>query len=334
VAVLALLTGLPATDGLAAEDPLEGFYVAPSLQISPELPDVRPGIPVELTARLSHPVLTDTPVHFQLRGLDNRMKFGHRKAPPPERPECTVPARELTCTITLVRQESDALFVRGWLGGDSAFPPDTREGRLSSLRPFLHPDADCRLEDGEPLDDRCRGGLNSQVQPGAPEPDTTDVVLVGWTGTAAAFVDCDDPGADGDTELEVRPMDQRTVTYLCVLTSRVTGEPIVGAHVAGEVMGGPFDDERNGRFRSDYGPYPYHNEDRRLCTTTAPAGHCSFELTVPGNGPGDMMLCLWSDGDNDGRYGEGDDDGGGCAHEIHNEADGNDGADTVIIRLE
>jgi hypothetical protein len=233
-----------------------------------------------------------------------------------------------------MRQVSTALIVRGWLGGDSALPPDTREGRLSSLRPFLHPGADCRIEDGEPLDDRCRGGLNSQVEPGGPEPDTTDVVLVGWTGTAAAFVDCDDTGTDADTELEARPSDQRTVTYVCLLTNRTTGEPIVGAHLAGEVMGGPFDDERNGPYRSDYGAYPYHHEDRRLCTTSAPAGHCSFQLTVPGSGPGDMMLCLWSDGDNDGRYGDTDDDGAGCADEIHNEPDGNDGFDTVIIRLE
>lgn len=90
-------------------------------------------------------------------------------------------------------------------------------------------------------------------------------------------VDCDDTGDDGQTEIEVRPTDQRTVTYRCSVRNRATGEPIVGAHLAGEVMGGPFDDERNGPFRSDYGPYPYHHEDRRLCTTTAPQGHCNVE---------------------------------------------------------
>ena len=334
MAVLVLLTGLLATDGLAAEDPLEDFYVAPSLQISPELSDVRPGVPVELTARLSHTVLTDTPVHFQLQGLANRVKYGRRKAAPSERPECMVPAGELACAITLVRHEGTALIVRGWLGGQPS-PPDTREGRLSSLNLFLHPGADCRLEDGEPVDDKCRGGLNSQVEPGAPEPDNTDVVLVGWSGTAAAFVDCDDTGADGNTELESRPLDQRTVTYVCTLINRVTGEPVVGAHLAGEVMGGPFDDERNGAFHSDYGSYPDHHEDRRLCTTSAPGGHCSFSITVPGDGPGDMTLCFWSDGDTDGFYGKDDNDGGGCASEAFDEQpDGNDGSDTVIIRLE
>ncbi|MDQ3945666.1 MAG: hypothetical protein M3357_11035 [Actinomycetota bacterium] len=330
-----LLTGLLAADGVAAEDPLEGFYVAPSLQISPELADVRPGVPVELTARLSHPVMVDTPVHFQLESIASRAKYGRRKAPPAERPECMIPAGDLTCAITVVRHQGAALIIRGWLGGDQPSPPDTREGRLASLNLFFHPGADCRLEDGEPVDDSCRGGLNSHVEPGAPEPDGTDVVLVGWTGTAAAFVDCDDPGTDGDTEVEVRPPDQRTVTYVCALTNRVTGQPIVGAHLAGEVMGGRFDDERNGAFRSDYGAYPYHHEDRRLCTTSAPSGHCSFDLTVPGDSPGKMTLCLWSDGDNDGLYGPDDDDGGGCADEAFDEQpEANDGFDTVVIRLE
>ncbi|MGH9002054.1 MAG: hypothetical protein ACRDYV_02885, partial [Acidimicrobiia bacterium] len=167
------------------------------------------------------------------------------------------------------------------------------------------------------------------------EPDTTDVVLVGWTGTGAAFVDCDDPGADGDTEVEVRPVNQRTVTYTCTLTNRATGQPIVGARLAAEVMGGPFDDERNGAFRSDYGTYPYHHPDRQLCSTTAPGGRCSFEMNVPGDGPGEMVLCLWADGDNDGYFGPDDNDGGGCDSEAFDEQpEANDGNDTVVIRLE
>jgi hypothetical protein len=334
VAVLVLLTGLLAGDGVAAEDPTEGFFVAPSLQISPELPDVRPGVPVELTARLSHPVLTDTAVHFHLRALSGRVMY-RRPAPPLEQPECTVPARELTCAITLVRHVPTALIVRGWLGGQPE-GPDTREGRLSSLNLFFHPGADCRLEDGEPLDDKCRGGLNSQVERGRPEPDNTDVVLVGWSGTAAAFVDCDDPGTDGDTEIERRPADQRTVTFTCTLTNRVTGDPVVGGHLAGKVTGGPFDHDPNGQFHSDYGPYPYHPEERRLCTTTAPGGHCTFDLTVPGNGAGDMPVCFWSDGDTDAYYGgEDENDGGGCPSEpFDEEPDDGDGSDSVIIRLE
>ncbi len=334
VAVLLLFTGLLAGDGMAAEDPLEDFYVAPSLQISPELPEVRPSIPVELTARLSHTVLTDTLVLFRLEPISSRVRYGRRMGPPPEKPQCTVPAGMLTCSVTIVRHQGAALIIRGWMGGETGFPPDNREGRLSSLNLFLHPGADCRLEDGEPVDDKCRGGLNSHVEPGAPEPDTTDVILAGWTGTAAAFVDCDDTGSDGDTEVESRPMDQRRVTYVCTLTNRITGEPIVGARLAAEVMGGPFDDERGGAFRSDYGTYPYHHEDRRLCITSAPGGHCSFDLTVPGDGPGDMVLCLWADGDNDGYYGKDDEDGGGCANEPFDEQpEGNDGNDTVVIRL-
>ena len=336
VVALVLVTGLLAGDGVAAEDPLEGFYVLPSLQVSPELPEVRPGIPVDLTARLSHAVLSETPVHFKLFTLASRDLVGRRKAPPPEPVDCVIPAGMLTCTVTLIRHEGAALIVRGWLGGENGLPPDTSEGRLSSLNLFFHPGADCRLEDGEPIDDTCRGGLNSHVQPGElAEPDTTDVVLVGWTGTAAAFVDCDDTGTDGDTELEVRPVDQRTVSYVCTLTNRVTGEPIVGGRLAAEVMGGPFDEERGGAFRSDYGTYPYHHDDRRLCTTTAPSGHCSFDLTVPGEGAGKMTLCLWADGDNDGFYGEDDEDGGGCADETFDEQpEANDGSDTVVIRLQ
>ena len=336
IAALVLLMAPMASEGVAADGPQDEFFVVPSLQISPELPDVRPGVPVDLTARLSHTVLNDTPVHFKLSTLASRDRVGRRKAaPPPETPECVVPAGTLTCTITLVRHEGAALLVRGWLGG-TPVPPDTREGRLSSLNLFVHPGADCRLEDGEPLDDKCRGGLNSQVQPGElAEPDTTDVVLVGWTGTAAAFVDCDDTGSDGNTEVEVRPVDQRTVTYVCTLTNRITGEPIIGGRLAGEVMGGPFDDDSNGAARSDYGTYPYHPENRRLCTTTAPEGHCSFDLTVPEGGPGEMVLCLWADGDNDGFYSEDDNDGGGCADEPYDEEpEANDGSDTVVIRLQ
>jgi hypothetical protein len=337
VAVLVLLAGMLAGDGVAAEDPLEGFYVAPSLQISPELPDVRPGTPVKLTARLSHTVLSDVPVKFRLESIANRVKYGRRKAPPAERPECLIPAGMLTCSVIIVRHEGAALIVRGWLGGEEyGFPPDIREGRLSSLNLFLHPGADCRIEDGEPVDDKCRGGLNSHVEPGeANEPDTTDVVLVGWTGTAAAFVDCDDQGTDGDTEVETRPPDQRKVTYVCTLINQATGEPVIGARLAAEVMGGPFDDERNGAFRSDYGTYPYHNEDRRLCTTSAPEGHCTFDITVPGDAAGDMLLCLWSDGDNDGYYGADENDGGGCAAEaVEEQPEANDGSDTVLIRLQ
>ena len=336
VAVLVLLVGMLAGDGAGAQEPLEGFYVAPSLQISPELPDVRPGTPVELTARLSHTVLTDVPVHFRLESIANRVKYGRRKEPPAETPQCLIPSGELTCTVTIVRHETMALIVRGWLGGEEfGFPPDVAEGRLSSLNLFVHPGADCRLEDGEPVDDKCRGGLNSHVEPGENnEPDRTDVVLVGWTGTAAAFVDCDDRGADGNTEVEERPADQRTVSYLCTLTNQVTGKPIIGARLAAEVMGGPFDDERGGAFHSDYGTYPYHHEDRRLCTTSAPEGHCSFDLTVPGQAAGDMVLCMWSDGDNDGFFGPDENDGGGCAEEpVDEQPESNDGTDSVLIRL-
>ena len=334
VVVLLLLTGLLAADGLAAEGPLEGFYVAPSLQVSPELPDVRPGVPIELTAQLSHTVLTDTPVHFRLQGLSSRAKYGRRAAAPLEKPECTIPAGQLTCSITLVRHEPTALIVRGWLG-DQPEGPDTREGRLSSVNLFVHPAADCRLEDGEPFDDKCRGGLNSQLQPGRPEPDNTDVVLVGWSGTAAGFVDCDDPGTDGNTEMERRPVTQRTVTYMCTVINQITGEPVVGAHLAGEVMGGPFDEEPNGPAHSDYGSYPYHSEARRLCTTTAPEGHCSFDLKVPGDGAGRMLVCFWSDGDTDAYYGEDDNDGGGCATEEFDEVpDDDDSSDTVLIVME
>ncbi len=336
VAVLALVGGMLAGDGVVAKEPLDGFYVAPSLQISPELSDVRPGVPVELTARLSHTALTDVPVHFRLEAIANRVKYGRRAEAPAETPKCLVPAGELTCTVTLVRHQSAALIVRGWLGGEEfGFPADAREGRLSSLNVFLHPGADCRVEDGEPIDDKCRGGLNSHVEPGeANEPDTTDVVLVGWTGTAAAFVDCDDPGADGDTEIEDRPLDQRTVTYVCTLTNQITGEPVIGGRLAGEVMGGPFDDERNGAFRSDYGTYPYAHEDRQLCTTSAPEGHCRFDLTVPGQTAGEMLMCLWADGDNDGYFGTDENDGGGCADEpVGEQPESNDGSDAVLIRL-
>ncbi|MGH9039286.1 MAG: hypothetical protein ACRDZ3_03560 [Acidimicrobiia bacterium] len=335
IGAVVLLSGLLTGDGMAAEDPLEGFYVAPSLQISPELPDVRPSVPIELTARLSHTAFSDIPVHFQLQSLSTRVRPGRPRVPAKEQPGCTIPAGELTCAITLVRHDSEALIVRGWLGGEPSFPPDTEEGRLSSLNLFVHPGADCRVEDGEPFDDKCRGGLNSQVQPGNPEPDTTDVILAGWTGTGAAFVDCDDTGTDGDTELEVRPLDQRTVSYLCTLTNRATGKPIVGGHIAGEVMGGPFDQEFKGEYHSDYGTYPYHPEEKRLCTTTAPGGHCRFDLTVPTEGPGEMVLCLWANGDNDGYYSADDEDGGGCANEKYDELpEANDGADTVLIRLQ
>jgi hypothetical protein len=337
LAVLVLLAGMLAGADVVAQEPLEGVYVAPSLQISPELPDVRPGTPVELTARLSHTVLTDVPVKFRLENISSRVRYGRHKEPPAETPECLIPAGEFTCSVTIVRHEGAALIVRGWLGGEEyGFPPDTREGRLSSLNLFLHPRADCRIEDGEPVDDKCRGGLNSHVEPGeVNEPDTTDVVLVGWTGTAAAFVDCDDQGTDGDTEVETRPVDQRKVTYVCTLINQVTGKPVIGARLAAEVLGGPFDDERGGAFRSDYGTYPYHHEDRRLCTTSAPEGHCTFDITVPGDTAGDMLLCLWSDGDNDGYYGPDENDGGGCAEEtVEEQPEANDGNDTVLIRLQ
>jgi hypothetical protein len=62
---------------------------------------------------------------------------------------------------------------------------------------------------------------------------------------------------------------------------------------------------------------------------------CSFDITVPGDGPGDMPLCFWSDGDTDGYFGEADNDGGGCASETFDEQpDDNDGTDSVVIRLE
>lgn len=329
--VLALLAGLlPA--GPAAAGPADGFSVSPSLQVSPELALVRSGAEVELTARLSHTVVTELAVHFEVHWVAPRVRRGQRPPPPPTL-QCIIPPATLSCSVAVNSQQESGVLIRAWLGGEPVVPPDLNEGRLASLAQFFQPQADCRLEDGEPIDDTCRGGLNSFVEPGAAEPDATDVVLVGWTGAADAFVDCDDPGLDGQTEVEVRPPTERTVTYLCEARNRVTGEPIFGANMAGEIMGGPFDDERGGPHRSDYGNYPYHTPERRLCQTTAPEGHCSFEFTVPGTGPGQVLLCLWSNGDNDEFFGDDEVDGGGCRDEPIEEAEGNDGTDAVLIDL-
>jgi hypothetical protein len=332
IAALALLAALlPA--GAATADPTDGQrpLVYSTLQVSPELALVRPGVAVELTARISHTVPVEMPVRFEVHSIDPRVRFGQRLSP--EALECVIAPLALSCSVTVNSQQQKGAFVRAWLTGPGAVPYDAKEGRLASLAEFFHPRADCRLEDGEPVDDKCRGGLNSHVEPGAAEPDSTDVVVVGWSGAADALVDCDDPGADGDTDVEVRPASERTVTYLCTVRNRVTGEPVVGANLAGEVMGGPFDDERHGPRRSDYGLHPYHEADRRLCITTAPQGHCRFDLTVPGSGPGQLPLCLWSDGDNDGVFGDHEVDGGGCHHEPVDEPESNDGTDAVLIDL-
>lgn len=313
----------------AAEDELP-VTVFPSLQVSPELPEVRPGVPVELTGTLSHPVTQPLAVRFAFEPVGLRAHHGKVPEPPPMR-ECAVDPGTVSCSVEVTSHEAVAMVVRAWVAGDGAEPPDVREGRLASLAPYPHPAADCRREDGAPVDDSCRGGLNSHPQPGRAEPDSTDVVLVGWTGVAAALVDCDDPGPAGETEHETIPADgDRTVGYLCSVHNRYTGEPIVGAYLGGEIMGGPFNPERGGPYAADYGDY---RDERNLCRTTAPEGHCTFDFVVPGKGPGVVHLCLWSDGDHDGYFGPDEMDGGDCAREAAEEPEGNDGTDTVVIEL-
>lgn len=316
-----------AAAGSADEAPVTVF---PSLQVSPELPEVRPGVAVELTGRLSHPVTHPLAIRFEFQPVFVRGNYGRPPPPPPTR-DCAITAGTLLCSVSITSQEAVVMVVRAWVHGEGAAPPDTTEGRLASLAPYPHPAADCRREDGAPVDDSCRGGLDSHVEPGRPEPDSTDVVLVGWTGVAAALVDCDDPGPAGETEYEALPAGgDRTVSYLCTVRNRHTGDPIIGAYLGGEIMGGPFDAERGGRFASDYGDY---RDERNLCRTTAPRGHCTFDFIVPGEGPGVANLCLWSDGDHDGFFGEDEVDGGDCVKEAPEEPEGNDGTDVVVIEL-
>ncbi len=327
-AVLLLIAGL-APSAQAQESP-ERVVIAPTLQVSPELAEARPGVPVRLTANLSHALITEMPVSFEVRTVGLRTHYPARPLPV-EVAQCIVPVRMLTCSVTLTSQRPRVVVARAWLDDEGAMAADRDEGRLSSLALYPDPDADCRLEDGEPFDDKCRGGLNSQVQPGAAEPDGTDVVLVGWTGVAAAFVDCDDDSPDGDTEFEVRSPQDRTVSYLCTVHNRQTGEPVIGANIGGEILGGPFDPEVGGETHADFGRYD--DQRRRSCSTTAPAGQCRFDLRIEGSGPGQVVLCLWSDGDNDGYFGADEIDGGDCAAEPVDDVEGTDGTDVMQVDL-
>lgn len=331
VLLAALLPATASAEVAPAERSPERAVISPSLQVSPELSEVRPNVPVTLTAHLSHPVITEVPVHFEAHTFGQRIHFPRQQVPV-EIVRCTVPAQELTCSVSFVSHYyARRVVVRAWLDDEGAHKPDRNEGRLSSLALYPHPNADCRLEDGEPVDDSCRGGINSQLEPGAAEPDATDVVLIGWTGVASAFVDCDDASPDGDSEFEVRGVDDRTVSYYCTVTNRVTGEPVIGAALGGEIMGGPFDPDRGSGTHADFGRYD--DRERRSCETTLPDGRCRFDLKIHGSGPGRVVLCLWSDGDNDGYFGPQEIDGGDCPHEAVNEADANDGTDTVQIDL-
>lgn len=308
--------------------PLPGGAV--NLQVSPELSESRAGVPVVLTARLYHDLPAPVAVVFELVEIGNRPRAERHRAEP-ELARCTADPAARSCSVSFVRPRAALAHVTGWIDADGG-GPDREEARLASFsRPPLL-EADCTLDDGEPLDAGCRNENASDVAPGDAEPDGTDVVLVAWTGVAEGNLDCDDRGGPDGTELERRAPDDRTVVYACRVTERATGEPMAGAPIAAEIMGGPFDPDGGARYPADYGNgLADDGGSRRLCTTTAPLGHCRFELTVPGSGPGAAFLCLWMDDNNDAHFGGSEGDGGGCARERRDEPEHNDATDAVEI---
>jgi hypothetical protein len=323
---------LPAAANAGPAD-LSPVLGQPTLQVSPELNEVRPGETIELTAHLSHRPATPVPITFELSEIDARPNF-RRPAPPGPTLGCTVGAGSDSCSVLLYSRVVKTLVVQAWLS-DAGL--DGREGRLANLVLPPRVEADCRLEDGEPLDDQCRADGAGGVAPGAAEPDGTDVVLAGWKGLPDVLVDCDDQHPPHGTELEVRSTVERTVIYRCSVHSRATGQPIAGAPINAEIMGGPFDpdggDEREFS-QADYGErHSRGHSSERLCSTTEPQGHCQFEFKVPGEGAGQALLCLWADGDSDAVFGRGEFNGGGCKSEKADEAEGTDGSDAVLVEL-
>src|SRR5437867_9220821 len=185
------------------------------LQVSPELIEVRPGLPVELTARLSQRPADPTGVHFEITEVDARPRH-ERVPPPPEVERCTVPVSTRACSITLIRTRATSAYVLAWIEGSK---PDRREGRLANRAQPPLAQADCTLYDGEPLDASCRR-IKYSGGAGADEPDATDVVRVSWTGLPDATIDCDPAGDPDGNDIVTRDPGDRSVTYMCVVRDR------------------------------------------------------------------------------------------------------------------
>ena len=319
----------PAPPGLPPPPPLN----PPNLQVSPELVEVRSGTPVELTARLYHEIAVPVTVAFEVFDVDARPRH-ERTRRTVETARCSVAPATGACSVSFLREWPTTAIVSAWIASGEDARRDRDEGRLASVaRPPLG-EADCTLEDGEPINPNCRNDRESSLAAGRPEPDGTDVVRVAWTGLPQAMLDCDDPGGDEGTERELRAETDRTVKYMCSATLRSTGEPMAGALLNAEILGGPFDPDKGVDHPADYGNnLAADGGPRRLCMTSAPLGHCTFDFKVPGSGPGTAVLCLWVDSDNDGQVGPDIADGGGCADEPVNELEANDDTEAVEVAL-
>jgi len=309
VIVCSLLAGVAGTATAAS----------PSLQVSPEV-SVTTIATATLTATINgqHP---DTVVNFHVL---NGPAAGQQTT-------CTAPANSSvsTCEAIVSSPTPGTSEIRASFGA-----ADLTEGRLANntATPALggllsDPAADCQVADdpdgagllGGPQDP-CHGGDAAQEGSQA-EPDSTDVVRVTWASFSDGRLDCDDDNSgDGeDTAYNNAAQGDRGEKYTCLLTTtagaaiggaRIDFENVAGVGANSNVVGADVDD---------------------FCQT-APDGRCSATVTG-GAINGATTICFWAEPEmtkNATYDATGPDiDGGGCAAETVDEAEGNDLTDAV-----
>jgi hypothetical protein len=288
-----LLVGVPGDAAFAT-------HGTQTLEVEPETQSHQTGEDAELTAEASAIVINlgGPEVDFEIESGP-----GDKDGNTPRTPDFTCSIGPLilnTCTITYTNSGGPGVdFIRAWYDHDNN-------------------DATVEYDNDE--------GREEATDPGAIEPDITDLVSVSWTQGPAAKLDCDDSsGNDEETNPNQGPGSNETVTCKA---SDGTGVGMQGIEIDGENL------SSDGINDPDQVGADYDN----FCTTGGD-GKCTG--VIPANGPiGTADFCFWTDTDDDAAYdplAENDDgsayhpDGGDCDAEKFDEPEDNDTTDVIRI---
>jgi hypothetical protein len=286
------------------------------------------GDAITLTATLSQPASSPVVVDFPVEGGPAALIGTNANK------QCTVAPQATTCSVAIRGDTPGSSLVRASIHGSVV---DTTEARLANNGGpaagllDLDPAADCRVADGNTCNPN---GTTEPVNAGSQaEPDATDVVQLTWTTFIDAHLNCDDTNSSDGTDIEyhnsaANPPD-RTETYNCTLTD-LTGTPIDGAFVDGEIMSGP--GPKATPTQADPKPADFND----FCKTgTDGPGRCHSTVNIPAPGVGATTICFWGEpaarANNVYDPSGSNIDGGGCKNEHVTDPENDNITDSVLI---
>jgi hypothetical protein len=245
-----------------------------TLNLTPEEDNSPVGTNRTIKADLSAPVGAGETVNIDFEIVGPSDPDNGNSPASPDR-SCTVPEGATRCTVGYVGTVAGEDFDRGWIDEDNN-------------------DSTTEADGAE--------GFDASVDPGAPEPDGTDVVETLWFGglTASTTMDCTPEASVATVGSAGR--------FTCSVVRQSTGGAIAGVLVDGENLSGANDPDDVSFDPADY-------DD--LCVTNA-NGTCSFSISSsPEDDAGQADICFWADEDaDDGFHATEEFDGGDCTEAI------------------